>query len=186
MREYSESYLRELKGSPYNLITVQTKRTHTGFFIQSPDLKVFVASNTYINTPRILVVDEFDIITTTKEGGVPQLDINFFDRFDRWVAIIQQNEWFVDRRLVWDVEYKPRHLTIKCKPRQISLDVQIKNNVVYLQGNLYFNGYRIEATKDSLYLGGRDVLTIKESTFKNNMIGIAIGTGKPLFHQLLR
>lgn len=178
MKEYDDSYLRELKKSPHNLTIVSD-----AFAVQTKDLTVSIASNKFINTPRILVVDEFDIISVTKGNQFPQLDINFFDKFDQWIAIIQQNQWYVDRRIIWDIEYKPRHLTLRCKPRQISLDVKIIDDIVYLRGHLYFNGYKIEATKNNLFLGGKKVLTIRRGTFVDLAVGISVSTGRPPFYR---
>jgi len=176
MMEYDEAYLFELKRSPHNLIVV-----NDAFFIGTEDITVSLASNRFVNTPRILTVDEFDIISVTKEDRYPQLDVNFFDEFDRWIAIIEQNQWYVDRRLVWDVEYRPRHLTLRCEPRRISFDIRIVDDVIFIRGDLYFNGYRIEATEDDLFLGGRSVITMRGCTSVNASAGIGITTGRPPF-----
>jgi hypothetical protein len=135
MGEYDENYLRELKKSPHNQTMVKD-----AFAVQTKNLTVSIASNKFVNTSRVLVVDDFDIISVTKESLYPQFDVNFFDKFGRWIAIIYQNQWYVDRRLVWDIKYIPRHLTLKCEPRQISLDLKIVRNVVFIRGNLFFNG----------------------------------------------
>lgn len=47
----------------------------------------------FIDTKRILVVDDFDIISISKEDQIPQINVNFFDRCDRWIATILENEW---------------------------------------------------------------------------------------------
>lgn len=177
MGEYDETYLRELKKSPHNIIMVKD-----AFFTRTKDLAVSIASNKFVNTPRILTVDEFDIISVTKENQYPLLDVNFFDKFDNWVAIIQQNQWYADRRFVWDIEYRPRHLTIRCKPKVISLAVKITKGVVFIRGELYFNGYKIEATEDDLFLGGRTAMVMRGSTFANAPQGLGITTGKPPFY----
>ena len=179
MEEYDETYLRELKKSPHNQTIVSD-----AFAIQTKDLTVSIATNKFVNTPRVLVVDNFDIISVTKENQYPQLDANFFDRFDRWIAIIHQNQWYIDRRLVWDITYRPRHLTLRCKPGQISLDVKIVNDIVFIRGDLFFNGQLIEATKDDLLLGGRSGLVMRGGMAVNASVGLSVTTGKPAFSRL--
>jgi hypothetical protein len=181
MGEYDETDLREYKKSPHNHTVVSD-----AFAIYTKDLTVSMASNKFVNTPRVLVIDDFDIISVTKENRYPQLDVNFFDKLDRWIAIIQQNQWYVDRRLVWDITYRPRHLTLRCKPRQISLDVKIVNDIVFIRGDLYFNGQKIEATKDDLFLGGRRSLVIRGGMAVNASVGLSVTTGKPAFSSAQR
>lgn len=176
MEEYDETDLREYKKSPHNQTMVSD-----AFAIQTKDLTVSIASNKYVDTPRVLVIDDFDIISVTRENQFPQLDVNFFDKLDRWVAIIQENQWYVDRRLVWDITYRPRHLTLRCKPRQISLDVKIVNGIVFIRGDLYFNGQKVEATNDDLFLGGRSGLVMRGCMAVNAPVGLSVTTGKPAF-----
>jgi len=175
MGEYDDAYLRELKKTPHNLTMISD-----AFNVQSESLIVSIASNKFINTPRILVVDYFDIISVTKEDQFPLLDVNFFDKYGRWIAIINQNQWYVDRKLVWDIEYKPKHLVIRCRPREISLDVKIIYDIVFIKGNLFFNGYKIEATDNDLFLGGKGAITLHGCTMMHSEVGIGIQTGRPL------
>jgi len=116
---------------------------------------VNVGSNTYVRTARILEVDDFDLISLDTAGNFPLLNINFFDRFNNWIAVVHENFWVVDTSMVWDVEYRPRHLIIRNIPRQISLDVHIKNDEIVINGKMYFNGVPIEMTDDETLFGGR-------------------------------
>lgn len=175
MGEYDDAYLRELKKAPHNLTMISD-----AFTVQSEDLTASIASNRFINTPRILVVDDFDIISVTKENQYPLLDVNFFDKYGRWIAIINQNQWYVDRKLIWDMEYKPKHLVIRCKPREISLDVKVTDDIVFIKGDLFFNGYKIEATDNDLYLGGKSAITLHGCTMHSGAVGISIQTGRIL------
>lgn len=176
MHEYSEVYLRELKHSPHNAICV-----NDAFMVQTNELTVSLADIIFVNTPRILVVDDFDIISLNKENKFPQINVNFFDKFDRWIAIVDQNQWYVDTRTVWDIEYRPRHLIVRCTPRNISLELEIIDDVIFIRGTLYFNGYKIEATQNDLFMGGRSVLQIRGGRIANSSVGMGISTGKPPF-----
>jgi len=185
-REYPEEYLRECKLNPHNISVVTDV-----FFVGTKNLTVSVASNKFVDIPRILVVDDFDIISITREDQCPQLNVNFFDKFGRWVAIILDNHWYVDRSCVWDIDYKPKHLILKCRPRKISLEVEISNDVVFIRGNLYFNGYRIEATQDDLFLGERSTIQMRGCITKGAGLdaggtAIALSTGRAPFSDSLR
>jgi len=172
MGEYNKSYLRKLKKAPHNLTMAKD-----AFNIQTKDIIVSLAGNWYINTPDILRIDEFDIISIHKEDIYPAFYVNFFDEYDNWIAIIYDNEWFIDTRDIWDIEYKPRHLIIRCKPRKISLEVEIKENIIFMRGDLYFNGFKIEMTKDDLFLGGKSGIQLHGATFRDNRVGVNISTG---------
>jgi hypothetical protein len=129
------------------------------------------------------VVDDFDVISITKEDQFPQLNVNFFDEFGRWAAIILDNQWYVDRSCVWDIDYKPKHLVLRWKPRKISLEVKISDDVVFIRGNLYFNGFRIEATQDDLFLRQRSMIQMRDCITTGAGLdaggtAIALSTGK--------
>jgi hypothetical protein len=175
MREYPREYLYECKRRPHNVSVVAD-----AFFTGAQRLTVSIASNRFTNISRILTVDDFDIISVTKEGSCPLLNVNFFDERGNWPAIIEQNHWYVDRRLVWDVEYRPRHLILRLSPRRISLDVEIVNDVVFVKGDLYHNGYRIEATQNDMYLGGRAIqmrgCVAESEDFSETANGLSIST----------
>jgi hypothetical protein len=137
-----------------------------------------------------LVVDDFDIISVEKVGEYPSLSVNLFDEFDNWIAVIDQNEWYVDSRFVWDIEYKPKHLILRNAPRKIALDVKIENNVVLFKGQLFFNGYKIEATENDLFLGEKSQIQMRgggvvfsPSSMKATIppVAFALNTGKPPF-----
>ena len=185
-REYPEKHLRECKLSPHNTGVVTD-----AFFVGTDKLTVSIASNKFVNMSRILAVDDFDIISITKEGQCPQLNVNFFDEFGRWAAIILDNQWYVDRRCVWDIDYKPKHLVLRSKPRKISLEVEISDDVVFIRGNLYFNGYKIKATQEDLFLGGRSMIQMRGCTaegggFEASGTAIALSTGGIPFSDSLR
>jgi hypothetical protein len=151
-KEYPDEYLRECKLNPHNTSVVTD-----AFFVGTENLTVSIASNRFTNIPRILVVDDFDIISLTKEDQCPQLNVNFFDEYDRWVANILENQWCVERKCVWDIEYKPKHLILRSRPRKISFEVKISDDVVFIYGDLFFNSYKIEATEEDLFLDGRSI-----------------------------
>lgn len=137
-REYSDKYLRELKTSPHN-----RERVRDAFFIESDELIVYLGNCKCIDTPRALVVDDFDIVSVEKIENSPTVNLNLFDKFTNWIAAIYENSWIVDTTLVWDLEYHPRHLVFRSAPRNISLDFKIEGSNLLINGILHYNGHQI-------------------------------------------
>ena len=85
--DLSESSLRNAKNNPYN-------KTHDdeSFVLRSQEMAVDVGKRKFINTSRILVVDDFDIISVKREDDkYILLDINFFDKLNNLIAIVSEN-----------------------------------------------------------------------------------------------
>jgi hypothetical protein len=92
---------------------------------------------------------------------------------------------------VWDIDYKPKHLILRWKPRKISLEVEISDDIVFIRGNLYFNRCRIEATQEDLFLGGRNMIQMRGCTAEGGGLeasgtAIALSTGRIPFSDSLR
>jgi hypothetical protein len=188
--EYSRKYLHNIKQNPHNRNVVADQ-----FTIQSEDVCVTLGGSTVTNLSRILSVDNFDIISLTKEENYPLLNLNLFDEFDNWVAVVEGNQWFVDRRRVWDIEYIPKHLVLRYAPRKIALDVEISEGEIIIKGNLFFNGFNIQATDDDLLLNGKSQMVMHHvavtnppplNTALNSPLAFSIGTGKPPFSRFPR
>jgi hypothetical protein len=137
-----------------------------------------------------LTVDNFDIISLSREGDYPLLNLNLFDEFDNWVAVVEENQWFVDRNRMWDIEYVPKHLILRYAPRKIALDVEITGDAILIKGNLFFNGYSIQATGDDLFLGGKSQIQVRGGAFigrrplntgHNSPVAFSLNSGKPPF-----
>ena len=172
--EYSDKYLREMKKAPFNKTTVQDS-----FFLESGEMAINVATNTFLRTSRILEVDDFDLISLNMESRTPLFNLNIFDKANNWIGVVNENDWVVNRTLVWDVEYRPRHLVIRNAPRQVSLDARIRDSTIFLTGRTYFNGVSIEMTESGLLLGGEAAGTkMTDCVFSDVKVGISLHTRK--------
>jgi len=60
---YSEEYLRKLKESPHNKI-----KAEESFLIEGKDLILNMVGNRYINCQRVLVINDFDVITMKRDS----------------------------------------------------------------------------------------------------------------------
>jgi hypothetical protein len=158
----SEEVLRDWKKNPYN-----KNRSVVGkkFIVTGRDVVVHMGSNDFVNTHGILCANNFDLISLTRiDDSYLSLDINLFDRFQRWVALAYENNWMVDRRYFWDIEYKPQHLVLRNAPREIVFDIRIEDEEIFIKGNLFFKGQPIHITSSSFSFATKQ---IDNNTFNN-------------------
>jgi len=128
--KYSEQYLRELKTNPHNKTHFTEK-----FLIEGDKLRLNLGSTRFINSPKVLTINDFEILTMKKEtGGYITLNLNLFDEYHNLVGVIDENKWTVDTSSVWDLEYKPRYLKIRNSPKKIFFELEIKNGEVFIRG----------------------------------------------------
>jgi len=160
------------KRGPYGRTVVR----ETDFIIPGTVASVRLGSNTFIDTPRLVVVDELDIIAATFEGGRPTLNAVLIDQFNNWIGIIEENEWVFDRRAIWDIEYTPKHLTVRSEPRKVSLEVIIEASTVSIRGEFYYNGVPIVITESDARFGVNRALVTTGSTFENAPIAINLSS----------
>jgi hypothetical protein len=176
LSEISESTLRSAKADPYNKVHQQDT-----FSISSQEMYVNVGKRIFVNTSRILVVDDFDIISIKREDGKYVLfDINFFDKLNNLIAIVSENGWTAERgSRDWSVMYKPRHLTIKNNSKDILFDAEIKNDkeITIVSDGLYYNGSPLRITENEILLNNDEIaIDLKGTELRNYEVGIAAET----------
>ncbi|WP_458720450.1 hypothetical protein [Candidatus Nitrosocosmicus sp. R] len=141
---YPESVLRDAKKNPHNKKIVKDK-----FEVTGKDLIVHLGNLNFINTEHILQVDSFDVISLRRKyGNYLSLDFPLYDSKGKLYGAISDNVWFVNSSELWDIDYKPQHLIIRSGPRRIVLEIEIKNEEVFIRGNIFYKFATIEATKD--------------------------------------
>jgi hypothetical protein len=152
--KYSEAYLHQAKKNPHNTIHVKE-----AFLIEGSDLIVNIGNSLqFKNTPRVLTINDFDIISIKKiESGFLSLDINFFDKFNNLIGIILENNWTVDTTLVWDLEYRPQHLIIRNAPRNIAFEARIEKGEVILKAEMYFKCHQFKMDDDGVWHRERNI-----------------------------
>lgn len=148
----SQELLRESKKNPHNIQMVQDR-----FIIEAKELVVNLGSTRFVNVHRILVVNDFDIITIDRENNNVNLNVNFFDATNTFVGAIMNNEWKVDTTLTWDIKYKSRHLIIRNEKRNILLEIRLVPGELIIKGRLYYLGDPVRIEDDGVWLGERDM-----------------------------
>jgi hypothetical protein len=170
--EFSESYLQDAKKNPRNKIQVKD-----AFFIDSQNIAVNVGKSKFINTSRILAVNDFDIISIGRENDrYILLDINFFDKLNNLIAVVYENTWTAERRASasWEISYKPYHfLMIRNTSSDLFFEVKIENEELFVTASMYYNSIPLRITNDGIWLGEREMaIELKGCVFKNYDIGI--------------
>src|SRR5919199_3713144 len=176
----SESSLRNAKNNPYN-------KTHENdsFIIQSQDISIVVGKCKFVNTSRILVIDDFDIISIKRENGkYVLLDINFFDKLNNLIAIVSENSWTAEKNNDWNISYKPGSLMIQNQIRNILFEAKIgvdadnkDSQIIIKTEGMYYNRTPIKITENQILIGDKEVaLDLKGTVLKNYEAGIGAET----------
>lgn len=176
--ELGETQLRDAKISPHN-------RVHeaNAFTLASLDAPITVGNCRFINTARILVVDDFDIITIKKnsENKYILFDVNFFDSLNNLKAVLSENSWHHEGAdLNWTIDYEPLHFTIQKRSDSISFDAKIdskREELRILADGFHYNGSTIKITLHEILVdNGEIALDLKDTTVKNYDVGLTFQT----------
>lgn len=176
--EIDSSALRTSKKNPFNKVYEES-----AFTITSNELTVSLGGCTFINTSRLLVIDDFDIINVRREGQkFLILDVNFFDRSNRLVAIISENGWSSERSRQgdWTIRYdQPKNLIIQNEREKITFDARIENEneLRILADGLCYNAQKIRITPSEVLLDDRELgADVKGTVLTNYDVGIRAET----------
>ena len=176
----SDSSLRHAKDNPYN-------KTHenNAFTSQSRDMLVNVGRCKFVNTSRILVVDDFDIVSIKREDQkYVLLDINFFDKLNNLIAMVTENSWTAEKSNDWNIIYKPGHLTIQNQLKSIIFETKIdldsngnEDQITITADGLHYNRSHIKITENEILVDSTEVaIDLKGTVVKNYDAGIVTET----------
>lgn len=163
------------KKNPFN--KSQTFVNEQFFLMKYDDIKIKLASNTFINVPRLLVIQDEDIITLRKdEYGNALISAKFYNQEGVLIAQIINNEWFayLDKGL-WDIQYSPGNLKIHNKARDIALELNTKGDIVNIKADIYYNGSIFNINEKTLTINNNQCkLQLENNTIYDCNIGIYI------------
>jgi hypothetical protein len=175
-RGISESALRDAKNNPHNKV-----HQEDAFIVPSQDLAIIIGKCKFINTSRILVIDDFDIISIKREEGkYILLDINFFDKLNNLIAIVSGNSWTAEKSDSWTINYKAKHLTIQNQSKNIIFETKIEdinNEITIIADGMCYNRSAIKIKENQILLDGEEIaLDLKDTELKNYEVGIEAET----------
>jgi hypothetical protein len=171
--EISRTQLFDFKTKPHNKINA-----NDAFVINSAELIVNIGKTKFINTYRILSVDDFDLVAITKQNNLYLvLDINFFDAQNNLIGVVSENSWSTDKREGWSIDYEPRHLRIRNATKRISFEAKIEYDEIFVTADMYYNGVAINVGEEQILLGDIEQgIELKGTTLKNYDVGISLQT----------
>jgi hypothetical protein len=171
--ELPRTQLFDFKTKPHNKINAKD-----AFAINSPQLTVNIGKTKFINTYRILSVDDFDLVAIRKENNLYLvLDINFFDVQNNLIGVVSENSWSTDKREGWSIDYEPRHLKIRNATKRISFEAKIEYDEIFVTADMYYNGVTINVSKEQILLENiEQAIELKGTTLKNYDVGISLQT----------
>jgi len=177
--ELESALLATSKNSPFN-------RIHDDLAFATTTQNEFIISLggcTFVNTSRLLVVDDFDLIGVKRmDKRFLVMDINFFNRNNQLVGIILENRWSSDRSKIgdWDIEYlRPKRLVIENKRENMSFEARIENgnDLRILADGLCYNSQKIQITLKEVLLDDKEVgADIKGTVLTNYDVGVKAET----------
>jgi len=172
--DFSDSLLRDAKRNPHNRLHPQDV-----LHVDSEEMVINVGKCKFINTYRILVVNDFDLITITRDSGkYLLLDINFFDKIDNLIATISENSWVAEKTTEWEIIYTPqKNLSIQNLQRNITFELAKQDMELFITGVLHYDGSTVRITRNEILLDESEIGTEhKNSVLKNYDCGIAAHT----------
>lgn len=129
-----------------------------------------VGKTKFINTYRVLVIDDFDLITVTRDNGKYFLfDVNFFDKANNMIATVSENNWVSEKSMDWNIDYSPqKYFVIRNTQRNITFEITLENTELFITAMMYYNNSSIRVTRNEISLDENEIGTeIKNSVLKN-------------------
>ena len=169
----SEDKMRAFKSNPFN----KGRDVVDRFDIEGDVPIIEAGTNIFKNTPVLLVVDNRNIVTLSKEEDELLLNAVFYDKNNDLLAFIKDNEWCALSGMAWDIEYHTvaKALVIRTKPRNILLRLRIRKGVIHFSGLLYYNGLKVRISPSKIMFGN-NVMTWKRCKFENCITAIHFDT----------
>ena len=177
--EIDYTFLASSKNSPFNNV-----HDDLAFATTSPDeLAVSLGGCTFVNTSRLLVVDDFDLINIRRmDQRFIVMDVNFFNKNNELVGIMFENSWSSERSKIgdWSIEYlRPKRLIISNKRENMSFEARIENgnHLRLLADGLWYNSRKIQINRSEVLLDGTEIgADIKGTVLTNYDVGIGAET----------
>ncbi|HEY7571099.1 MAG TPA: hypothetical protein VH796_07005 [Nitrososphaeraceae archaeon] len=176
--ELHETQLRDAKNRPHNKV-----HEENAFALSSLDTSINVGKCCFVNTTRILVIDDFDIITIKRNSEKKYIlfDVNFFDSLNNLKAVLSENSWYHEGAdSNWTIYYEPLHFNMQKSSDSISFDAKIdskREELTLLAEGFHYNGSIIKITQNEILVDNEEIaLDLKGTTVKNYDVGIMFQT----------
>lgn len=163
--------------NPHNLATGKVGHV---FHVGQPPLQVVLGTNTFVEVPNILAVDDEPLISVEDllpDGSEVGLTASVYDRNHRQVLRIERNEWLASVDY-WDIQVQGPRLTIRSAPHKIELGIRVDppSTIVFERGEMYYKGWVMSFSDQTIFYQDRNQLTMTGSTIRRCKTGVALRT----------
>ena len=110
-------------------------------------------TNTFINTPNVLVVDNIPLVTMKVRNNILLVSATIYDDKGQVLALIRDNEWIFERSVTLKKEVKINSIKIWDDRDRLLLDCQmLSNKKIKLNGIFRKGDAEIIATDEGLHI----------------------------------
>ena len=136
--QWSEALVRSFQQNPHN-----QDETKDRFIISTPDFLVKTGWIEFHNCTQLVALRDKVVLSCERsEEGVMRVTGKFQDPNGRLVAIVDDNEWRVLVKSVWDVEYiAARRLVVRTGPGNVVLRMEITDTELVIQQCFFRRGH---------------------------------------------
>ena len=152
--------------------------------INQKTLGVSMGTVQIIGEGDLIVIDGDAIISSRLNEGRLEISLKLYDKEDKLVAQIENNEWIFGDPLPWDLESKYQWIRIRRKLRDISFVLDARQYPINILADTWKNGYNLEITRDSVLFKEFDEFKVGLSHLCFVGGYIEIGTENPMFFRI--
>lgn len=174
--EIDHTFLASNKGNPFNKVHDDLAFATTS----SNEFVISLGGCSFVNTSRLLVIDDFDLINVRRiDGRFLVLDVNFFNINNQLVGILLENSWSSEPSKIgdWAIEYlQPKRLIMRNKRENMFFEAifESSNTLRILADGLSYNSQELQITQNEILLDGQEIGTdIKGTVLTNYDIGVS-------------
>lgn len=145
----SESELKERRIS----ISGEIDRSSGSLSVPQKALQIDVGGNHFVNCKNILMFNDNPLISVENDNGYLLVSLKFFDEKGNLVCWMSKNRWWVEGSLVKNFKHTKNQLLILDNQNEPILRLDIKDNLIEVQGYMFIKGNRISFSKSSINFG---------------------------------
>ena len=115
--------------------------------------KLIFGTNTFINTPNVLIVDGIPLVTMKVKNNILLVSATIYDNKGQVLALMRDNEWIFERTARLKKEVRINSLKIWDENNNLLLDCKLLSNKrIKLNGIFRKDGAEIIATDEGLHV----------------------------------
>lgn len=164
-----ESHQRALKARPKNIVDNALRGQ---LWVNATELRVEFAGGVAINTPQLLQIGASRVLgARLSDDGRVLISAQVHDPNGVEIATLTDNEWSLSPSDVWDFEVRPQQAIVRSAARQVSFNVDCRNDRLQVSGIWHWRGKRVAFTPHQALIG-TSTLTIGEIAYCSCAIAV--------------